>query len=98
MGRFGTVSILTVLHHLLDILIHLSAQGYRQGLDATADAKHRNLAVESQTDKHQLGSITLLIDVVKTGRRLFAHPQRVMVAATRQNQSIEMLQGIDDDL
>ena len=88
MGWFGAVGILTVLHHLLDVLIHFSAQGYRQGLDASADAEHRYLTVESQTDKHQLCSITLLIDIVKTGRRLLAHPQRVMVASTRQDQTI----------
>ena len=83
---------------MLDILTHLSTQRNGEGLDAPADAKHRNLAVESQSGNHQFGSITFLIDVVKTGRRLFAHPQRIMVAATRQNQSIKMLQGIDDDL
>ena len=98
MGWFSAVSILAVLYQLLDILAHLSAQRNGKGLDAPADAKHRNLAVESQSGNHQFGSITFLIDVVKTGRRLFAHPQRIMVAATRQNQSIKMLQGIDDDL
>ena len=97
MGRFWTISILTVLHHLLDVLIHLAPQGYCQCLDATADTQHRNLAIESQTNQHQLGRITLLIDVMKTRRRFFAHPQRVMISPTRQNQTIEMLQGIDDD-
>ena len=98
MGRFGTVGILAMLYQLLDILAHLSVQRNSEGLDAPADAKHRNLTVESQSGNHQFGSITFLIDIVKTGRRLFAHPQRIMVAATRQNQSVEMLQGIDDDL
>ncbi len=97
MGRLRTVGILTMLHHLLDVLIHFSTQSYRQGLYASANAKHRNLAIESQASEHQLCRIAFLIDVVKTWRRFFAKPQGIMVAATRQDQSVEMFQGVDDD-
>ena len=97
MGRLRAVGLLTVLHHLLDVLVHLSFQGYRQSLDAPTDAKHRNLAVESQAGNHQFGCITLLVDIMKARRRFLTHPQRIIVATPCQYQAIEMLQRIDHD-
>ena len=98
MGRFLTLSILRMLHSLSDVLLHLSPQSYSQSLNATTDTQHRNLSIISQANQEELSKITLPIDMMELRRRLLTHPERVVVAATSKNQSVQMLERIDDNI
>ena len=63
-GGLRAVGILRMLHGGLvaDVLIDRSAKGDGKGLDAPADAQHRDLTVVGQTGDQQLRQIALFID------------------------------------
>ena len=81
-----------------DVLCHLAAEGYGECLDASADAEDRNLTVIGQTRDEQLGQIALTVDAVEQRGRLLACPQRIEVAATAEQETIDAREGVDDDI
>ena len=84
--------------HLREILRHLASQGHGEGLDATADAQHRNLTVIGQTGDQEFCVVALLVDAMQQGRRLLASPEGIEIAATTEDQAVDTLQGVDDDV
>ena len=98
MRGFRTIRILRMFQasHITDILRHLTTKSHRQCLNTATDSQHRYLTVVSQTSRHQLRQIPLLIDPMKLRRRLFSNPQRIDITATAQDQSVNTLQCVND--
>ena len=73
MSHFPAVGILRVLDGGRgNILCHMTIECHGQCLDATADAKHRYLAVVGQAGNKQLRQVALAVDVMQARRWFFA--------------------------
>ena len=98
MGHLATGCLLRMLRDglLVDILPHTAAKGHRQGLDTATDAEDGHLTVVSHLGEHQFGQIALRIDVVQPVRRLLTAIEGVEVAATAQDEGVDMIEGVDE--
>ena len=88
-GRLSLRGVLAVLHTRGDVLHDVSAEGYRHGLYAAADAQHGDIAVIGETRQEKLEAVAGGIDASQSTDRLLAHPQRVMVAAAREDNPVD---------
>ena len=79
-------------------MFHLPSQSHGEGLDTTTDAQHGNLTVIGQLCDQKFCIIALLIDTMKQGRRFFTSPERVVIASTTENQSVDTFEGIDNHM
>ena len=94
--RFALRRALAVFYASLDMLADMSSQSDGDGLHATADAEHGQMAVVGKLAERQLVAVAERIDSAELRHRLFAHPQRVMVAAAGEDEgmkSVEQRQG-----
>ena len=99
MRRLATVGRLRMLDsRIAYVLRHLSSQRHSQSLYATANAQHRYLPVISQTRDKKFGEITFTVDAAQTRRRLLAAIQRIVVAASAEQKSVDAVEGGDDDI
>ena len=80
---------------LVDILLHRPVQSHRQHLYAATDTEDGDLTVGSKTGEKQLREVTSRVDVVQTCRWFLAHPERVDVGTTREQQSVDMVEHTD---
>ena len=78
----------------LDILLHLAAQGHSQGLDATTDAKDRQLAVVGHTGHEQFGQVALTIDATQARQRFLTTIEGVDIGSTTEQQGINAVERI----
>lgn len=79
-----------------DVLTYLSPECHRQRLYAAANAEHRYLTVVGQAGEHEFGAVALCVDMVELWCRFLTAPQRVEVRAAGEQQSVEMLECVDE--
>ena len=97
MSWLRTVGILRVLDgSLADVLKNFAAQGHSDGLYAATDAEDGNLPIVGQPGDEQFRQVALAVDAMQGGDWLFAGIQRVIVGTATEQQTVDMLQRVDD--
>ncbi len=93
MGGNAALLFLRVVEGLdvADVLAHMTAQGHCQCLDASTDAKDRQLAIVSQLGDEELGQVAFGINRAQLRPWLLVGIVRIVVGTTTQYQSVEML-------
>jgi len=86
-----------MLYLLYYVLIHVPSERHGEGLDASADAKHRLLAMVCHPGKDEFGTIPLRIYIVKSRHRVLTTPERIVVSAPCEEDSIDMFQCVSYD-
>ena len=76
----------------------MAAKGGGQRLDATADAEDGQLTVVGQSRDEQLGEIALGIDGAEQGGGLLTSPVGVIIAAATENETVDAVEGVEDDV
>ena len=96
--RLRAVAVLRVLDAaaLGNVLRNVSVECHRERLHSAADAENGNLAVVGQARDEQLGQVASRIDAAELRSGFLARPQRVVVGAAAEQQSVELLQHTDN--
>ena len=84
--------------YVADVLTDVSTKRHGQRLDATTDTEDGQLAVVGQLGDEEFGEVALGIDGTQLRPRFFASIVRVVVCTSAEDDSVEVFQGVDDDI
>ena len=82
----------------IDVLKDFASQGSCHHLYAATDAQHGNLSVEGFAGKEKLLFVALRTNAMQLRQRLLAEKQRIDVAASGEDDAIELIEQRNESL